>query len=57
MRKRYSEQEIINLLRSIEVKRCKGLEKENGHLRRIVSDLELDKSMLKAAPDFSGHRG
>ena len=39
------------------VKRCKDLEKENGRLRQIVSDLELDKSMLKEALDFLGHRG
>ena len=40
-----------------EVRRCKDLEKENGRLRRIVSDLELDKSILKDALDFLGHRG
>ena len=40
-----------------EVKHCKDLEKENGRLRRIVSDLELDKSILKEALDFLGHRG
>ena len=40
-----------------EVKRCKDLEKGNGRLRRIVSDLELDKSILKEALDFLGHRG
>ena len=94
MRKRFSESEIINLLRAIEVKisggmgtqeacrslgvsdksyyrwlklygsmgrtevrRCKDLEKENGRLCRIVSDLELDKSILKEALDFLGHRG
>ena len=93
MRKRFSESEIINLLRAIEVKissgmdteeacrslgvsdksyyqwrklyggmgrtevkRCKDLEKENQRLRKIVSDLELDKSMLKEALDFLGHR-
>ena len=33
------------------------LEKENQRLRKIVSDLELDKSILKEALDFSGHRG
>ena len=85
MRKRFSESEIINLLRAIEVKisggmgteeACrslgvsdksyhrwrklygsKDLEKENGRLRKIVSDLELDKSILKEALDFLGHRG
>ena len=94
MRKRFSESEIINLLRAIEVKisggmgteeacrslgvsdksyyrwrklygsmgrtkvKCsKDLEKENGRLRKIVSDLELDKSILKEALDFLGHRG
>ena len=41
----------------IEVRRCKDLEKENGRLRKIVSDLELDKSIMKEALDFSGHRG
>ncbi len=35
-----------------EVKRCKDLEKENQRLRRIVSDLELDKSILKEALGF-----
>ena len=28
-----------------------------GRLRKIVADLELDKSILKEALDFSGHRG
>lgn len=40
-----------------EVKRCKDLEKENQRLCKIVSDLELDKSILKEALDFLGHRG
>ena len=40
-----------------EVKRCKDLEKENQRLRKIVSDLELDKSILKVTLDFLGHRG
>ena len=40
-----------------EVKRCKDLEKENQRLRRIVAGLELDKSILKEALDFLGHRG
>ena len=40
-----------------EVKRCKDLEKENQGLRRIVAGLELDKSILKEALDFLGHRG
>ena len=40
-----------------EVRRCKDLEKENGRLRQIVSDLELDTSILKEALDFLGHRG
>ena len=40
-----------------EVKRCKDLERENQRLRRIVSDLELDKNILKEALDFLGHRG
>ena len=39
------------------VKCSKDLEKENGRLRKIVSDLELDKSILKEALDFLGHRG
>jgi putative transposase len=32
-----------------EVKRLKELEKENGRLKRIVADLELDKEILKEA--------
>ena len=40
-----------------EVKRCQDLEKEHGRLRKIVADLELDKSILKEALDFLGHRG
>ena len=40
-----------------EVKCCQDLEKENGRLRKIVSDLDLDKNILKEALDFSGHRG
>ena len=35
----------------------KDLEKENGRLRQIVSDLELDKSIMKEALDFLEHRG
>lgn len=33
-----------------EVKRLKELEKENGRLKKIVADLELDKEILKEAP-------
>ncbi len=40
-----------------EVKRCKDLEKENQRLRRIVSDLEVDKSILKEALDFFRAQG
>ena len=32
-----------------EVKRLKELEKENGRLKKIVADLELDKEILKEA--------
>ena len=37
-----------------EVKRCKNLEKENRQSGRIVSDLELDKSILKKGLDYQG---
>ena len=55
--KRLSESEIINLLRAIEVERYKDLEKVNGRLRRIVSDLALDKSILKEALDLFRAQG
>lgn len=32
-----------------EVKRLKELEKENGRLKKIVADLEVDKEILKEA--------
>ena len=32
-----------------EVKRLKELEKENGRLKKIVAELELDKEILKEA--------
>lgn len=32
-----------------QVRRLKDLEKENGRLKRIVADLELDKQALKEA--------
>lgn len=32
-----------------EVKRLRELEKENGRLKKIVADLELDKEILKEA--------
>jgi putative transposase len=32
-----------------EVKRLKGLERENARLKEIVADLELDKKILKEA--------
>ena len=40
----------------LEIRRCKNLEEENQRLRRIVSDLELDKSILKEALNHLGHR-
>ena len=36
-------------LRTDQAKRLKDLEKENGRLRRAVSDLTLDKLILKEA--------
>ena len=36
-------------LRTDQAKRLKELEKENGHLRKAVSDLTLDKLILKEA--------
>ncbi len=36
-------------MKSDEVKRLKELEKENGRLKKIVADLELDKEILKEA--------
>ena len=38
-------------------KRCKDLEKENRQLRKIVADLELDKSILKEALEFFRAQG
>ena len=89
MRNRFSELEIINLLRFIEVKICGGmgteeacrslgvsdksynrwrklcgsigrtevkrrkeLEKENQRLRKIVAEIELDKSIRNETLDF-----
>tara|TARA_B100002003_G_C14005617_1_gene485333 strand:+ start:58 stop:336 length:279 start_codon:yes stop_codon:yes gene_type:complete len=36
-------------MRIEQVKRLKGLEKENARLKRIVADLSLDNSILKEA--------
>ena len=38
--------------RRTEVKRCKDLEKESQRSRKIVSDIELPKGILKEALDF-----
>ena len=37
-----------------QVKRFKELEKENGRLKRLLADAELDKAILKeaASPNF-----
>lgn len=88
-RKRYSDEDVINLLRQIELNlssgsdvqtacrsagvsdatyykwrkryggmgksqlsELKALEKENMRLKRIVTDLELDKIILKESLDF-----
>ena len=88
-RKRYSDEDILNLLRQIELdlntcsdvqsacrragisdatyytwrkryggmaksqlQEFKNLEKENGRLKRIVADLELDKLILKESLDY-----
>ena len=40
-----------------EVKRCKDLKKENQRLRKVVSDLGLDKNILKEALGFFRARG
>jgi len=89
VRKRYSDEDVINLLRQIELSlssgsdvqtacrsagvsdatyykwrkryggmgrsqlsELKALEKENMRLKRIVTDLELDKVILKESLDF-----
>lgn len=36
-------------MKANEVKRLRELEKENGRLKKIVADLELDKEILKEA--------
>jgi transposase-like protein len=88
-RKRYSDEDVINLLRQVELSlssgsdvqtacrsagvsdatyykwrkryggmgrpqlsELKALEKENMRLKRIVTDLELDKVILKESLDF-----
>jgi putative transposase len=88
-RKRYSDDDVLNLLRQIELslasgssvetacrsagvdagtyynwrkkysgmdksqlQELKGLEKENERLKRIVTDLELDKLILKESLDY-----
>ena len=88
-RKRFSDEDTLNLLRQIELELASGsdvptscrnagisdatyykwrkryggmaksqlqefkaLEKENGRLKRIVTDLELDKLILKESLDF-----
>ena len=41
-------------LRIDQAKRLKALEKENGRLKRLLADAELDKAILKeaASPNF-----
>jgi putative transposase len=41
-------------MKADEVKRLKELEKENGRLKKIVADLELDKEILKEALKGNG---
>jgi transposase-like protein len=41
-------------MKADEVKRLKELEKENGRLKKIVADLELDKEILKEAMKGNG---
>ena len=53
----YRWRKLYGSMNRTEVKRYQDLEKENGRLRKIVADLDLDKSILKEALDFSGHRG
>ena len=36
-------------MKTVEVKRLKDLERENGHLRKAVAELTLDKLILKEA--------
>jgi putative transposase len=63
-RKRHSDEDILKLLREIEVKlangsdvqsACRGmggLEKENTRLKKIVAELELDKLILKESMTY-----
>ena len=46
-RKRYSDEDCLKVLR----------EKENQRLKKIVAELELDKSILKETVDFLKPRG
>ena len=36
-------------MKTVQVKRLKDLERENGHLRKAVAELTLDKLILKEA--------
>jgi len=51
-RQRHTAEQIISKLREAEVlqaKRLKELEQENGRLRKVVSDLSTDNTILKEA--------
>ena len=36
-------------MKTVQVKRLKDLERENGYLRKVVAELTLDKQILKEA--------
>jgi hypothetical protein len=46
-RTRYTAEEILGHLRTIEIGLGNGLEQENVQLKRLVADLSLDNSILK----------
>jgi len=41
-------------MKATEAKRLKELEQENGRLKRLLADAELDKAILKEAIDHLG---
>ena len=42
-------------MKSSEAKRLKALEQENGRLKKLLAEAELDKDILKTAMDYLGN--
>ena len=53
---RFTEEQMVTILREADVKRLRELEQENGRLKKMVADRDLEIDVLKEITRKNGRR-